>query len=369
MSFNSSPYPTTGRGVLDEAFISPVTPSGQVLFNGAVAEGAAISAMQNKTALYPLPKGAFLDWVRRNRQADIIWTYNDNNQYVQSSFERYTNTDVVGLSSINGQGDINERPDQFLARIQFLGLAFMNNDVNGTQRFNIHCGGLYTILNVSNRHIVGGDWLRVYAPSPSEMKEGGRGEEADASGGVMTLWFIPYHPEVHQQTPRHVHACLSQLTNDVHTTVDGKSFMHEYEDLCTDQFDAYVNLGLIFVKFLAEAGQVTLPDHFEAKMRALLTRLGHRRFHSKNGSDPDMRQELIDAFFLQVFRRDSDEYKDLNYFSDKQLQACQREAVSMDMYAKARFIHTINKDVVAKAITSMAPKKNGQVQLCRYMSG
>ena len=372
MSFNT--YDSYGSGTTNEKFMSPVTPSGQVLFNGAIAEGAVIAAMNNKSPKWPLPKGVFLSSVGTVRVADVVWNYTDANQYVQSNYERYANTTTVGLSSINGQGNVNESEATFLSRIQILGLAFMENDVNNSKLFNIHCGGLYTVMNLSNVDIVAGNWLIVYAPSPSEVAEGGRGEDADLNG-VMTLWFKPYHPEIHRFTPRQIYACLTQrnLGPDVHTTLDGKLFLPEYETLCDDIFDSCLNIGLVFVEALRGYGIVKMEDETAKPgdtYNTFMEAVGHKRFFSRNRANPETRQQMINAFFLPAVKRNSDDFDMANFFAnDKRLRECQMEATDVALVSMARFIQTITKNIIGKAITSMGPKKNGQMQLCSYIGG
>lgn len=373
MSFNN--YDTYGgtTGATDERFMSPVTPSGQVLFNGAIADGAVIAAFQNKSPKYPLPKGAFAEYVGLVRVADIVYCFIDANQYVQASYERYANATTVGLSSINGQGDINETEESFMSRIQVLGLAFMETDVNKSKLFNIHCGGLYTVMNLSNVDIVAGNWLIVYAPTPAEAAEGGRGEEPDMNG-VMTLWFKPYHPEIHRFTSRQIFACLTQRTQgpDVHTTMDGKLYLPEYEQTCDHLFDSFLSIGIVVTEFLRQANVIQLAGAGSAEDTYIkfMAAVGHTRFYNTRNTNALLRQELLNALFLSVVRRNSDEYETANLFpNEKRLRDCQMEATDVALVSMARFIHTITKNIIGKAITSMGPKKNGQMQLCSYIGG
>ena len=337
-----------------------------------------MSAMQNKSPLYPLPTGQFVDMVGKVRIADIVYRFIDDNEYVNSSYERYSNTTTAGLSSINGQGYAGESQQSFLARIQVLGLAFMENDINGSKLFNIHCGGLYTVVNTGNEDICAGDWVIVYAPRMDEIKEGGRGEDADANG-VITLWLKPYHPAIHQNTPRHIYSCLTRLNSGfgVHSTKEGKSYLPEYEDQCNHLFDSLLDTGMIFVEFLKRHGliefKIESTKNDSAKLYApLFEKLGHTRFYKESLVDSILRQEMLNAFFLAQLTRKTDDYDDANYFSGqsddhKLLRNCQLEAISIALAEQARFIHTITKNIIGKAVTSMAPKKNGQLQLCSYI--
>lgn len=372
MSFNSFDAERGGVGdVTNEAFMSPITPSGQALFNGTIAEGAVITAFNNQSPLWPLPKGATLTKVGTVRIADIVYAFIDGNRYMQSQYERYSNTDVVGLSSINGQGRADQTPAQFLARVQPLGLAFMPNDQNGSKRFNIHCGGLYTICNVSNVDIVAGNWLMVYAPDPKEAAEGGRGEEDDANG-LITLWLKPYYPEIHRLHPPQIYACLTRraMGDDVHTSGDGRSWMIEYENTCDDLFDAFMGIGAAFIKYMTEAGELSVSKggNIDSLLAGVMQAAGHKSFYSAQYANADVRQQLINLFFLGQVHAKTPEYEEANVFSHhKQLADAQRRAPTMMLVSLARFIHTITKNIMGKAITSMAPKKNGNMQLCSYM--
>lgn len=362
---------------VDQAFLSPITPVGAVLFNGAIAQGALISAMQNKSAKYPLPSGQSLELVGRVRKADVVYRFIDEHEYNEPSHGRNNNTQVSALSSINGQGFVGESEASFLSRIQVLGIADMENDMNGSQLFNIQCGGIYTIMNVSNQDISTGDWLMVYAPRLDEVREGGRGLEAD-NNGLMTLWLVPYHPEIHQSTPAHVFTCLSRMNEGlgIHSTIDGKSFMPEYESMCNSQFDAFMGSGMIFLEFLRKRGLVkfeTAQNVTPANLyAALFERLGHTRFYNEKRQDPEMRQELLNALFLQRLSRKTDDYEAANYFptneeNQRKLRQCQLETIDIGLSSQSRLIHNITKNILGKAITPMRPKGNGSFQMCSYI--
>lgn len=374
MAFNSYDSNRGGVGdMIDEGFMHPITPSGQVLFNGVVAEGAVIAAFNNPSPKWPLPRGATLPKVGQVRIADIVYALIDGNQYMQSQYERYSNTDVIGLSSINGQGRADQTKEQFLARVQPLGLAFMPNDQNGSKRFNIHCGGLYTICNVSNVDIVAGNWLMIYAPDPTEASQGGRGEEDDANG-LITLWLKPYHPEIHRMHPPQIYQCLTRraMGDDVHTTGDGRQWLVEYENTCDDLFDAFLGIGASFAKYLVDADVLEAAQgaNVDSSLAEVMQAAGHKSFYSAQYLNNDVRQQLINLFFLGQVGVKTAEYAEANVFSKhKQLGQAQRTAPTMMLVSIARFIHTVTKNIMGKAVTSMAPKKNGSFQLSSYMCG
>ncbi len=368
----------TESGVTDEDFISPVTPVGEVLINGAIATGSVIAAMQNKSAKYPLPSGQSLEMVGRVRRAALVFRLIDENDYLENSFERYSNTTAAGITSLNGQGHAGESQANFMSRIQIMGLAFQDTEENGAKLFNIHIGGVYTMINNSNRDIVAGDWLMGYAPRLDEIKEGGRGKEHDLNG-YYELWVVPYDPSLHQATSAHIYACLSQHNEDrdVHNARDGRAFMPEYESMCDHLLDSFMDLGIVFVEFMFKKGLIEIKDgrggnsdkdRF-AVYAALLAELGNSHFYSEKTSKPASRQKYLNALFLDRLVRTKDTYKEANYFpgsdrNEKLLRDCQMEAVSLGITEQANFVHTITKNVIGKAQTSAMPKKNFQAQLC-----
>lgn len=366
----------TQSGAIDEDFIAPVTPVGEVLVNGAIATGSVIAAMQNKNARYPLPSGQSLEMVGRVRRAAIVYRLVDENDYLENSFERYSNTTVAGLTALNGQGHANESQASFMSRIQVIGIAQQETEQNGSKLFNIHIGGVYTMINNSDRDIAAGDWLMAYAPRPDEVKQGGRGKEHDANGYVE-LWMVPYDPSIHQATSAHIYACLSEhnIERDARTnTMDTGAYLQEYVSMCDHLLDSFMDLGLIFVEFMVKNNLVTVNGAATDAQRHtiyanLLTQLGNTQFYTQHGTQPALRQQYLEALFLDRLVQKGDIYKRANYFpgNDKQqrtLRECQLEAVSLGLTEQANFVHSITKHVFAKAITSAAPKKNLQVQLC-----
>lgn len=350
-------------GVTDEDFISPVTSIGEVLVNGAIATGSVIAAMTNKTAKYPLPSGQSLEMVGRVRRAALVYRLIDENDYLENSFERYSNATVAGLTSINGQGQAADSQMAFMRRIQVIGIAQQDTEENGSKLFNIHIGGVYTMVNNSNRDIVAGDWLRAYAPRTDEVKQGGRNKEHDQNG-YLELWMVPYKASDHQVTSAHMYACLTQN--------DGKVYMEEYTEMCDKLLDSFMALGVIFVEFMFNRQLVDVkgPNKDRVALYAgLLAELGHSNFLSKSSTKQDLRKELLDALFIDRLVQKGPTYERANYFPGKDtnsqiLRDCQFEAVSLGTVTMAEFVHDISRHVFGKAVTSMAPKKNGQVQLC-----
>jgi hypothetical protein len=359
----------------DENFLSPVTPSGQVLFNGKISQGAFITANNNPSPKYPMPTGQYRDWVGKVRTADVVWKYVDDMECMDECFgnRSTTNAQVSGISALNGQGHAGESGASFLSRIQPLGLAFMPNDDNGSHLFNIHSGGKYTIINLSNKDIKGGDWLMIYAPELREIQEGGRGKEPDRNG-LVTLWLVPYHPEIHQNTSAAIYNCLSRMNEGVRgETREGKNYMAEYEDQCIALFDAFLNIGILFVEFLQRQGALTLNADIPANdlYAGILATLGHTHFFNSDKVNPERRQKLLNVLFIDRLPRKSESFAEASYFDasqDEMLYKGQFEAVSSVLVAMARFQHAINNRIMGKAITSMAPKKNGEFQLRSYIS-
>lgn len=365
-------------GVTDEDFISPITSVGEVMVNGAMATGSVISAMQNKSAKYPLPSGQSLEMVGRTRRAALAYRLIDENDYLDNSFERYSSSTVAALTSINGQGQAGESQASFMSRIQVIGIIQQETDINGSKLFNIHIGGVYTMINNSNRDIVAGDWLAAYSPRLDEIKEGGRGKEHDLNG-YYELWIVPYDPSLHQSTPAHIYACLTQHNEDrdIHNAKDGRAFMPEYESMCDHLLDSFMDLGIVFVEFMFQKGLIELKnvrggnskkDRVELYVN-LLTELGNTHFYSEKQTKPAVRQQYLNALFLDRLLRKGETYEEANYFpgsnkNERLLRECQLEAVSLGITEQANFVHTITKNVFGKAVTSGAPKKNFQAQLC-----
>jgi len=364
-------------GTRDEGFLAPVTPVGAVLFNGEINTTSVTNATTNTAPKYPLPGSHYLDYVGKVRQADVVYRFIDQHEFVEGGSERYTNTTVSGLSSLNGQGISGESEAAFMRRVQVLGLAFQDNEQNGSTRFNIHCGGIYTVVNNGNKNIPAGCWVRVRAPRLDELREGGRGEDADANG-VVTLWLEPYYPEVHQATPTQIWHCLSRINSgpNIHTTRGGKHYMPEYEDMCRALFDSFLDVGLVLIEFLVRKGTLAWAGEGADRpspmvLSALMGLLGHDRFRTNATANPILRQELVDAFFLAQLNRASEEYSEANFFSgrteaERTLHECQMEGSGIAIDAFSRFIHTLTKDIIGRAVTSMAPKKNGQLHVLSY---
>ncbi len=172
---------------------------GQVLTNGKINHSLVVMGTLKRDALYALPMGLYLEMMRKARRGDIVWTFLDNNNASNLLSKGHYNTlgsnidtdTVQGLVSINGQGTKGADNYEFMSHIQPLGIALIENDKNETDRFNLHFGGIDTVINNGNQRINAGDWVCAYAPSLAERFEGGRGDECDKNG-LMTLWFKPY---------------------------------------------------------------------------------------------------------------------------------------------------------------------------------
>lgn len=370
--------------------MNPITKMGVVLFNGGIDKGAVITAANRPNPYYPAPVGQFMDWYGKMRQADVVWRFIDEHASSMTSHynSSYSNATVTGLVCINGQGtkarypDVNSRRgkqllDQnelFLSRIDILGLADMPNKDNDSPLFNIHCGGTQTITNISNVNIRAGDWLIAYAPRLDEIAEGGRREDAD-NNGVITLWLKPYSPSQHQNTPRQILHCLTEMVDADRkgAELSRNSFLPEYADQCDRLFEAIVNIGLTFTKWADNNG---LAFNNPKDYTELMMRLGHQRNYSANpaAQDFDLKQSLIDTMFVTGFPTGTNDYNvhkkgasttDLTK-EEIVLNQCQRQGVSLMLNEIARFIHTVTKNIVGKALTSMEPGKDGLFQHASY---
>lgn len=372
-------------GSYDEDFISPISPIGGVILNGCMANGSVISAQRNATPFYPMPSGSATELVGRTRNTAIVYRLIDEEGYLSNSYQRPSNTAVAGLSSLNGQGQAGESQAQFMSRIAPIGIANQDTEVNGSSLFNIYVGGIHTVINNSNRDIVAGDWIMAYNPRPEEVSQGGRGKEADANGYVE-LWMVPYHPSIHQITTAHIYQCLTMRYNDRGKShaVQGRQYLQEYETMCDHLLDSFMDFGLIFTEFLATRGFITVNkdemsgtptgnlDERATAYAKLFSRLDHSHFTSKKQIEPELRKALVDAFFVtRLSTKDATEGKS-DFFVSKtktdidmrKLRDCQREASSICLMETTRFAHTITKNVIGKATTSAAPKKNFNLQLC-----
>lgn len=378
MSYNNYSQITTDTSALDEDFLHPLTSIGEVLVNAEMASGSVTSAMQNNNAKYPLPSGQSLQMVGRTRRCAVAYRLIDEGNYMNNSFGRGDSSTVSGITSINGQGYAGESQASFMSRIQPIGIVQQETENNGDRRFNIHIGGLYTVVNNGNRDIVAGDWVMVYAPRLDEIKEGGRGKDHDING-YYELWLVPYHPSLHQATSASIYACLTQRCKgeDVHYATDGRPYVPEYERMCEHLMDAFMDNGVIFIEYLRASGFLaniaaapTSKDRADLYAGALGD-IGHSHFYSKKGINRELRQECINAFFLDRLSssKANTAYTAANYFTgndvnSRKMRECQLEAVSLALTEQANFIHTITKNVIGKAVTSGAPKKNFDMQLC-----
>ena len=359
-------------------FINPIKPVGEVLLNGRISQGAVITATSNKNPLYPMPVGQYSDKVAKVRRADIVYRFIDEVEYVETSYTRHNNATVTGIAALNGQGIYGENQQDFMSRIQPLGLAFMDNETTDSDLFNIHTGGIYTIMNVSNVDICAGDTLMAYAPLPHEAASGGRGEDADANG-LVTLWLVPYHPKIHQNTTDAIYNCLTRI-NEIgpssHHTIDGKMYMPQYEEQCKELMDSYMDIIMIGAQFLISERVLAFGDNMPNGTAAdnwytILTHLGHTNFHSQTHKNSEFRQRLINALFLDRIPRSLEAFQVANLFPEKTnesmaLKNCQLDGVSLGLQTQARFIKGMTKLIMGKAITSMKPKENGEFQLMAY---
>lgn len=376
-------------GEVDEDFISPITEQGVMLVNGAIHTGALTAATRNTNPKYTLPSGQSAQMVGLTRRAALVYRPIDENNYLGGFGSRGDNTTVMGLTALNGQGHAGESQASFMSRIQVIGIAQQDTENNGSKRFNIHIGGMYTMINNSNRDIVAGDWLMAYAPRADEIKQGGRGKEHDANG-YLELWMVPYHPSIHQVTTANIYQCLSLRYNDRNPSrphsVNGKEYIEEYETMCDILLDSFMDIGITFLEFLASSNVITVNKNLQAgtgaaanrKERAeayakLLARLDHSHFMSKDQKVPEDRKRLIDSLFVERLSQKDKEGNDVDYFdfpimqqssTTKKLRDSQMGGVAKGLVEMARLNHTITKNVFGKALTSAAPKKNLNVQLC-----
>lgn len=356
----------------------PITKIGVVLFNGGIDRGAVISASNKVNPYYPPPKGQFHNWYGKMRYADIAWRFIDEHAGSCASTynNQYSNATVTAMVAINGQGTKAKAPSSrkarhvnqnefFLSRINILGLVDAPNDENESPLFNIHCGGIQTITNISNVNIRAGDWLIAYAPRLEEVGEGGRRQDAD-NNGVMTLWLKPYSPSDNANTPPQILQCLTEVNE---SDAKGIKFnrtecLPEYVDQCERLFESFVNIGVTFMKWVqtkeAGKGDLTNSDFMD-----IIATLGHQQNYNAGKVNYKARQSLTDALFACVTHEDLFSNADSN---GKKLNKIQRQGVSLALAEQARYIHGVTKNIMGKALTSMEPGQDGMFQHCSYMS-
>lgn len=379
MSYNNFSKVVSDSGELDEDFISPMSSQGEVIVNGIIASGTVISAMHGN-GYYPLPSGSSREMVGRTRRAAVAYRLIDDNDHLDGVSNANSDSTVAAITCLNGAGRPNDTPATLLSRIEPIGIVQQETELNGDRRFNIHIGGQYTMINNSNRDIVAGDWLMIYAPSLTEMKQGGRGKMHDENGYVE-LWLVPYHPSIHKAQPAQMYACLTQLcaSDSTHTSLDGKAYLPAYEEMCEHIMDSFMDVGITFIEYLRYLGalnRITLlaTDEDRAKFYAnLLGMLGHSQFFTKTGMDRNARQECLNAFFLERLStsKNNEAYKKANFFpgddpASRKMRQCQLDGVSLGMTEQASFNFDTTKNIMGKAVTSAAPKKNYQIQLTSY---
>jgi hypothetical protein len=311
------------------------------------------------------------------RNGDLVWRHTAQHASSMSAHynSSYGNTTVVGMVSLNGQGDgagiLGKRRhlDQnelFLSKIDILGIADFANDENEGQLFNIHCGGTQTLTNVCNVNWRAGDWLIAYAPRLEELSEGGRGQDAD-NNGVITLWLKPYDVSAHKNTPVQILHCLTEVNTSESRGLElnRSSFIPEYADQCERLLESMINIGITFMKWTQKAKggvPVDTQDYVE-----LLRELGHRSFYATGEQNFDLKQSLVDHLFACAVPTGSDKNNCFGNSSlEKSLNHCQRQGVSLALFEQARFIKTVTKNIVGKALTSTEPGRDGLFQHRAY---
>lgn len=331
---------------LNSNFIHPKRSVGQVLFNGKINGPMAIQGTHNRHPLYPIPNGQYLEMMRKARRGDIVWAYSNEhhvgNLMKSSSQLPNIETDTIeGLVSINGHGqaDKKETNHEFLSRIYPLGIAFMENDKNETDRFNCHVGGIDTICNNGNQRINAGDWVMAYAPSRDEVETyaGGRGEEADKNG-VLTLWYVPYRPQDHKFTCNNIQKCLLETKNNKFTSQFKEASMLMMRELIKCAIATQAAIENTNPKLWSDLQAKSKTAGFDSYLRELTT-------DDTNGPT-NLMKNLVPALCSNT--------------------AKQISPVGNMLIAQAWLIKNVTKNIMGKAVTSADPRKNFEIQQMRY---
>lgn len=364
------------RDSYNSKFLSPITPTGQVLINGKMDQSQVSFGSNNSRPKWALPTGSFFDSLGVVETGDIVWKPVCSNVFMNTT-ERDENIHARAISCLNGQGLTEETTEEFMQRIDILGLAFMSNDKNNTQYFNIHVGGIYTIRNNGNEDINIGDYVMAYAPRPDEVNKGGKGESSDANG-VVKLWVKPYRPEHHKLTAGNIYRVLTRSNTEDrkfrNRTPNGLPYLPELVDQCHNMFDSWVSIGMTIL-LACDASEdipVSITGDRASVIKNILEKLGHKRFENEGLIDRDFKQQVIDSIFVQELQGTHQKSrlffgndKTMNSVEDR-LMRCQLEGPQNQLYETARFISHVTKKILGKAISCGTPKGDFNIQLCAY---
>ena len=388
--------------------LHPRRSTGAVLFNGVMNQGDINSAENNINPLYDMPTGQYWDAIKTVSKGDIIYRMTSSVPVDMNIF-RSDNTSVPGISALNGQGTKGESNHQFMERIDIIGVAFMENDVNKSARYNIHTGGIETVPNNGNEPIRMGDWVIAYAPDVDEVSRGGKKGEAEKNG-VLKLWYKPYKPEIHKLNTSNIYRCL---TEDYGYDLPGilrYNQMNEFKDTCKEFYDSILGMGILVHKTIQNRattsvkvgdGTLSIEDGM-ARIRAemkippttndphqdennriaeFLSVMGHSQFTDTERPHlfPEIRQRFLDTLFnehaphtgeirikAKLFRKlvkNMHPATDDNY---TKLQRIQSEAVGSYVWASANFFHMIVNRIMGKAVTPADPGYDFDIQFTKY---
>jgi hypothetical protein len=309
---------------------------------------------KNPKPYYPIPVGQYQAMMEKGRRCDIVWTkmdansnYNHRGGLSVSSYMGPGNVDsdaVHAIVSINGQGTEGKGYDNhtFMESVQPLGIMLMDNEKNETDRFNLHFGGLETVVNMGNEYIPAGVWVMAYAPSREELNLGGRGEDADKNG-VCTLWMKPYKPEHHKWTCGNVRKCLQNSSPD-------NPFTKNFKETCNKVFSTSMDEAMIIQEELDKH-----PNERNAMVNAF--RGGNRAAYS--AAKEKAMAKIKDEYARRVFSLSSGEMRSHN-------KALSENPGEHRLVAEAQLLHVQLKNIMGKAITGGGKKENFDLLLAAY---
>jgi len=276
----------------------------------------------------------------------------------------------------------------------------MPNDVNKSNRFNIHTGGIETVCNNGNETIRMGDWVIAYAPTTEEIGRGGRKGEAEKNG-LIKLWYKPYDPSIHRLNTKNIYECLSNIghPDDV---MNRTHHLNEFRSTCQEFLDSVMGMSMVTMQFLlgSMAADKTLlsaskqikdawglnstdeSDSTVGLMGIFLRMMNHSSFTpDKNQIEfPEARQKYLDALFNLNATHFEDRQKNSKLFTTpsgrilspefrllyNKMSRIQTDSVGLYLAASATFFHIIVNRIIGKAVTSADPGYDFDIQFAKY---
>jgi hypothetical protein len=358
--WNSNPTNSNG--------IKPIRTVGSVILNAKYDDSVVLKATSNENPYYPTPAGQYFEYIRFAPNRLIAWSevsseYNISHLYTNVYDSLNPDSDKVRAAvSINGQGKGLEPGwdnNTFMQGIHIHGIVTDGTDGNGSNKFNILCGGTTTIPNTGNEDIMPGDYVYAYAPTRQEVmdQEGGRKTDAERNG-YITLWTKPYQIHSHKITTSNVSRCLMTEPDD-HNQPFSPNFTKTATALLESQVDAMAEIIATIVGEVDEVAganqqQQDLSDSIFAL--AIRTMIGHKGYSktsyikTRNDFISNNRETLVGALFMHH----NDNKHAISNPMEKSL-ACQ-----------AILLKDFTRLIIGKAVTGAQPGGDFEITLCKY---